>query len=44
MRLKIGEMVGLLNAKVVLGEEMLDMQVNSACASDMMSDILQIIR
>lgn len=38
--MRIREMVGLLNAKVVLGEEMLDMEVTSACASDMMSDVL----
>ncbi len=38
--MKIGEMVRLLNARVVLGEEMLDQEVTSACASDMMSDVL----
>ena len=40
MRLKIGEMVRLLGAKVILGEDMLDTEVSSACASDMMSDVL----
>lgn len=38
--MKIGEMARLLNAKVVLGEEALDQEVTSACASDMMSDVL----
>lgn len=40
MRLKIGEMKRLLGARVLLGEDMLDMEVTSACASDMMSDVL----
>lgn len=38
--MRIGEMVRLLDARVVLGEDMLDTEVTSACASDMMSDVL----
>jgi serine kinase of HPr protein (carbohydrate metabolism regulator) len=33
-------MVRLLDARVVFGEDMLDAEVASACASDMMSDVL----
>jgi predicted transcriptional regulator len=40
MRLTIGEIAKLLDARVVLGEEMLEQEVTSACASDMMSDVL----
>lgn len=36
----IGEMARILDATVVLGEDKLDAEVTSACASDMMSDVL----
>ncbi|MGI6239192.1 MAG: hypothetical protein ACOYI5_06150 [Christensenellales bacterium] len=38
--MKIGEMLRLLGADLILGEDMLDTEVSSACASDMMSDVL----
>jgi serine kinase of HPr protein (carbohydrate metabolism regulator) len=38
--MKISQIQELLNAEVVCGEDQLDREVNSACGSDMMSDVL----
>ncbi len=38
--IKIRELVDILNAKVLCGEELLDNKVDVGCTSDLMSDIL----
>jgi DRTGG domain. len=42
--MKIREIAYLLNAEVCCGEDNLDAEVNSACASDMMSDVLAFVK
>lgn len=42
--MKIREIAYLLNAKVYSGSDNLDVEVNSACASDMMSDVLAFVK
>jgi len=38
--MKVSEIVGLLSAKVWCGEQLLEQEVQSGCAFDMMSDVL----
>ena len=38
--MKIAEVVSLLGAKVLCGEELLEKEVRAGCACDMMSDVL----
>lgn len=42
--MKIREIVEILDAKICYGEEMLDVDLKSACASDMMSDVLAFLK
>ncbi|MFS8500603.1 MAG: DRTGG domain-containing protein [Caldicoprobacter sp.] len=42
--MKIQEICNLLNATVLAGQELLDREVFSACASDLMSDILSYVK
>ena len=42
--MKLSEVKDILDAKVFAGEEMLDMEVNSACGSDLMSDVLAFVK
>ena len=42
--MKIREIKSILNAKVLCCEEKLDVEVTSACASDMMSDVLAYVK
>lgn len=42
--MKISEIKKLLDAKVICCEEALDTEVNSACGSDMMSDVLAYVK
>ena len=42
--MKIREIVKLLDAKLMTGEEYLDSEVSSACCSDMMSDVLAYVK
>ena len=42
--MKIRDIVNLLDAKVLCGEELLDGDVNSACGCDMMSDVLAFVK
>ena len=42
--MKIGVIAELLNAKVFCGEDKLGNEVNSACGSDMMSDVLAFVK
>lgn len=40
----IRDAAGLLDAEVLCGEELLDGEINSACGSDMMSDVLAFVK
>ena len=40
----IRELIPLLNARVLCGEEALDQEVRSACGSDLMSDVLAFVK
>ena len=40
----IREVVSLLDAKVLLGENDLDQEVHTACGSDLMSDVLAFVK
>ncbi len=42
--MKLSEVKELLNAKVYTGEDLLDTEVNSACGSDLMSDVLAFVK
>jgi len=42
--MKISSIVELLSAKVLCGEDKLENIVNSACGSDMMSDVLAYVK
>lgn len=42
--MKIREIVKILGAEVIVGETLMDVEVNSACASDMMSDVLAFVK
>ena len=42
--MKIREIARLLDATVMTGEELLDVEVHSACGSDMMSDVLAFVK
>ena len=42
--MKISEVARILNAQVLTGEDKLDMEVHSACGSDMMSDVLAYVK
>lgn len=42
--MKISEIKRILNAEVLYGEDKLDLEVNSACGSDMMSDVLAFVK
>jgi predicted transcriptional regulator len=42
--MKIREIVAVLEASVVTGENLLEVEVNSACGSDMMSDVLAFVK
>ena len=39
----LGEMVDILHAKVLCGEDMLDQVAKTACCSDLMSDVLAFV-
>ncbi|RBP36421.1 DRTGG domain-containing protein [Garciella nitratireducens] len=38
--MKLREIVNLLDAKCILGRDQLDVEIHSACGSDLMSDVL----
>ncbi|MEG1613141.1 MAG: DRTGG domain-containing protein [Clostridia bacterium] len=42
--MKISDIVNILNAKVYCCDESLNKEVSSACASDMMSDVLAFVK
>ena len=42
--MKIRDIVDILDGYVICGEDLLDVEVHSACASDMMSDVLAFVK
>ena len=42
--MKVSEIMKVLEAELVYGEEFLDREVQSACGSDMMSDVLAYVK
>ena len=42
--MKIKDIVDTLEATVYYGEELMDVDIHSACASDMMSDVLAFVK
>ncbi len=42
--MKLRDIVDILEATIYCGEENLDMEMDSACASDMMSDVLAFLK
>jgi predicted transcriptional regulator len=44
MPLKLSEIKEILNANVLVGEELLDRDIHSACGSDLMSDVLAFVK
>ena len=42
--MKISQIQELLDAEVICGDDQLDEEVNSACGSDMMSDVLAYVK
>lgn len=42
--MKVSEVAGILDAEIICGHEWMDMEVKSACGSDMMSDVLAFVK
>lgn len=42
--MKVKEIVDILNAEVLCGQDLLDTNIHSACGSDMMSDVLAYVK
>ena len=42
--MKLQQVMELLDAKILCGEDKLDMEVNSACGCDLMSDVLAFVK
>lgn len=42
--LKIGDLIPILHAKVLCGEDKLNEEIHSACGSDLMSDVLAFVK
>ena len=42
--MKVSEIAKLLNAKILTGEDLLDLEIRNACGSDMMSDVLAYVK
>ncbi len=42
--MKISEISNLLGAKILCGEDLTELQVHTACGSDMMSDVLAFVK
>ena len=40
----IRELIPVLNARVLCGDDMLDQEVKTACGSDLMSDVLAFVK
>ena len=42
--MKIGEIAGILDAELLAGEQNVDVEINSACGADLMSDVMAYVR
>ncbi len=42
--MKISELIGILDARVLCGGDSLDQEVTTACGSDLMSDVLAFVK
>ncbi|MEG0770347.1 MAG: DRTGG domain-containing protein [Clostridia bacterium] len=42
--MKVSEICTLLDAEVVVGKDKMDLEIRSACGSDMMSDVLAFVK
>ena len=42
--MRVAEIAGILDARVVAGEECLDLEVQSACGADLMSDVMAFVK
>jgi predicted transcriptional regulator len=42
--MKLRDVVNILNAEVIAGEDNLDMEIKTACAADLMSDVLAFVK
>lgn len=42
--MKVREIIDLLGAELLAGQENLDMDINSACGSDLMSDVMAYVK
>lgn len=42
--MKISDIVRILDAKVFLGEDQLDLEVQAACGADLMSDVMAFVK
>ncbi len=42
--MQLKEVLSILDAELLFGEEFLDIEVNTACGSDMMSDVLAYVK
>lgn len=42
--MKISEIIHILDARVLCGEDMLNQEVSTACGSDLMSDVLAFVK
>ncbi|MCX7710134.1 MAG: DRTGG domain-containing protein [Clostridia bacterium] len=42
--MKVREIMKLLEAELLAGEENLDMEINSACGADLMSDVMAFVK
>lgn len=44
VHMKLSEVRGILDARVLTGEEYMDLEVRTACGSDLMSDVLAFVK
>lgn len=42
--MKLRDVVNILNAEVIAGEDNLDMEIKTACGADLMSDVLAFVK
>jgi predicted transcriptional regulator len=42
--MKLRDVINILDAKVVAGEDYLDMEIKTACGADLMSDVLAFVK
>lgn len=42
--MKVGDLVDVLGAELIVGEDLLENEIESACGSDLMSDVLAFVK